>query len=507
MAPRVSVAALVFIFIVSLSPLPVSAAGASCAGLAQSRQVVPQAAPRPYQPVNGTGGFSVFGARTLDRGGFSAGLGYLGEDAVCQQLDGVFDLNTVWLALAYGITDRLQIGVDVPYTWYEADKAGHDGSSLDDLPFGLVYRILDEAPSWPALAVVGFAVAPTGEREDAIGRNEWDAGAKVALSKTLPGGLLGHANVGYTYVGRGGVRQDDQFTSGVALEWPLGPHVSLVGEALADTNRRPGADRHSDWVAETRAGFRVRWGGFLLSVAGRKGLTNDAPDWGVFALLTYTYTPQKLAAGVPHPVAAPGAPAAPGLLAAPGAPAAPGTAPAPPSAPGVPAVPPSAAPAVPGAPAPGAPGAPAVPGVPTAPAAPGVPGAPGVPPPVAAVPPAALPPPMRAAIRDVHFEFDRYDLTGETTRTLEELAQALKANPAFDVLVEGHADERGTTEYNLALGQRRAQAAKDYLVSLGVDARRIDTISYGEERPLDPEQNELAWALNRRAHFVVRTGR
>jgi peptidoglycan-associated lipoprotein len=114
---------------------------------------------------------------------------------------------------------------------------------------------------------------------------------------------------------------------------------------------------------------------------------------------------------------------------------------------------------------------------------------------------------VRAAIRDVHFEFDRYDLTGETKRTLEELAQALKANPAFDVLVEGHADERGTTEYNLALGQRRAQAAKDYLVSLGVDARRVDTISYGEERPLDPEHNELAWALNRRAHFVVRTGR
>lgn len=125
----------------------------------------------------------------------------------------------------------------------------------------------------------------------------------------------------------------------------------------------------------------------------------------------------------------------------------------------------------------------------------------------AAVPPAALPPPVRAALRDVHFEFDRYDLTEETKRTLEELAQALKANPAFDVLIEGHADERGTPEYNLALGQRRAQAAKDYLVSLGVEARRADTISYGEERPLDSEHNELAWALNRRAHFVVRTGR
>ncbi len=314
MAQRASATALMLIFLVSLSAVPAWAAGGSCLRLAKEQQSVPQAEPRPYQPVNGTGGFSVFGARTLDRGGFSAGLGYLGEDAVCQQLDGVFDLNTVWLALAYGITDRLQIGVDVPYTWYEADKAGHDGSSLDDLPFGLVYRILDEGASWPALAVVGFAVAPTGERKDGIGRNEWDAGAKVALSKTLPGGLLGHANAGYTYVGRGAVSQDDQFTSGVALEWPLGPHVSLVGEALADTSRRTGAARHSDWVAETRAGFRVRWGGFLLSVAGRKGLTNDAPDWGVFALVTYTHTPEKPAAAAPPSAAPPGA-------AAPGAPA------------------------------------------------------------------------------------------------------------------------------------------------------------------------------------------
>ncbi len=114
---------------------------------------------------------------------------------------------------------------------------------------------------------------------------------------------------------------------------------------------------------------------------------------------------------------------------------------------------------------------------------------------------------MRAAVRDLHFEFDQYDLGTEARRTLEDLAQALKANPAFAIRIEGHADERGTTEYNLALGERRAQAAKDYLVSLGVPADRIETISYGEERPLDPGHDELAWALNRRAHFLVRTGR
>jgi hypothetical protein len=105
MARTVAGTALAFLLVMSLSPLPAWAAGASCIALGQARQAVPQAASRPYQPVNGSGGFSVFGARTLDRGGFSVGLGYLGEDAVCQQLDGVFDLDTVWLALAYGITD------------------------------------------------------------------------------------------------------------------------------------------------------------------------------------------------------------------------------------------------------------------------------------------------------------------------------------------------------------------------------------------------------------------
>src|SRR5262249_2084076 len=134
--------------------------------------------------------------------------------------------------------------------------------------------------------------------------------------------------------------------------------------------------------------------------------------------------------------------------------------------------------------------APAV--VPTAPA----------PPPT--VPPAALPPAVRAVLRDLHFEFDRWELTAEARKTLEEMAAALKAYPSLRLLIEGHADERGTAEYNLALGARRAQSAKDYLVSLGIEPGRLDTISYGEERPLDPNHNEVAWALNRRAHFAVK---
>jgi peptidoglycan-associated lipoprotein len=120
------------------------------------------------------------------------------------------------------------------------------------------------------------------------------------------------------------------------------------------------------------------------------------------------------------------------------------------------------------------------------------------------VPPAALPPALRSALQDINFEFDRYALTDDAKRTLDGLAEALKANPQFTVLIEGHADERGTLEYNLALGDQRAQSAKDYLVASGVPASRIDTISYGEQRPIDAGHGELAWAINRRAHFVVR---
>jgi peptidoglycan-associated lipoprotein len=120
------------------------------------------------------------------------------------------------------------------------------------------------------------------------------------------------------------------------------------------------------------------------------------------------------------------------------------------------------------------------------------------------VSPGALPTAIRAVLRDLQFEFDRWELTPEARRTLEDLATAMKAYPNLRLAIEGHADERGTGEYNLALGSRRAQSARDYLVTLGIAPERLETISYGEERPVDPGHNELAWALNRRAHFVVK---
>ena len=103
----------------------------------------------------------------------------------------------------------------------------------------------------------------------------------------------------------------------------------------------------------------------------------------------------------------------------------------------------------------------------------------------------------------VFFEFDKFDLQPLARGTLERQAAWLKQYPAARVVVEGHCDERGTREYNLALGERRANAAKNYLVALGIAATRITTISYGKERPAAVGSNDTAWGLNRRAVTVV----
>jgi len=109
-----------------------------------------------------------------------------------------------------------------------------------------------------------------------------------------------------------------------------------------------------------------------------------------------------------------------------------------------------------------------------------------------------------AALRDVFFDFDKYDIRSADKGTLDENARWLKSNTGALLLIEGHTDERGTNEYNLALGERRAKATRDYLVSVGIDAGRITVISYGEERPVCTDKTEACWAKNRRAHFLVK---
>jgi peptidoglycan-associated lipoprotein len=107
-------------------------------------------------------------------------------------------------------------------------------------------------------------------------------------------------------------------------------------------------------------------------------------------------------------------------------------------------------------------------------------------------------------LNDIHFAFDRYEIRAEDAQVLEANAETLKANPSWTLLIEGHTDQRGTVEYNMALADRRARASMHYLVSLGVRSTRIAVISYGKERPMCAEASENCWGQNRRAHFLVK---
>ncbi len=114
---------------------------------------------------------------------------------------------------------------------------------------------------------------------------------------------------------------------------------------------------------------------------------------------------------------------------------------------------------------------------------------------------------FRVSVGDrIFYGYDRFDLTPEARSVLERQAAWLRQYPNVRILVAGNCDERGTREYNLALGARRAAAARDFLVSLGVAGNRMETVSYGKERPLDPRANEEAWSVNRNAHSQIVSG-
>lgn len=104
---------------------------------------------------------------------------------------------------------------------------------------------------------------------------------------------------------------------------------------------------------------------------------------------------------------------------------------------------------------------------------------------------------------DIYFDYDKYDVRSDAKAVLQNVASWLLKNTSAKLLIEGHCDERGTSEYNLALGDRRARAVRDYLVALGIASDRVETISYGEEKPVCTEMTDECWAKNRRAHFIV----
>jgi peptidoglycan-associated lipoprotein len=130
------------------------------------------------------------------------------------------------------------------------------------------------------------------------------------------------------------------------------------------------------------------------------------------------------------------------------------------------------------------------------------------PPPTPPTPPPAPPPaPPKVTAGDfkpAFFDFDSYKLREDARQALDQDAKLLRDNPSVQVTIEGHCDERGTAEYNQALGEKRAQAARDYLSGAGIDASRLQMVSYGKERPFDPGHDENAWAKNRRAQLVPR---
>jgi peptidoglycan-associated lipoprotein len=106
-------------------------------------------------------------------------------------------------------------------------------------------------------------------------------------------------------------------------------------------------------------------------------------------------------------------------------------------------------------------------------------------------------------LKPVYYELDSSDLSQSAQQALQENAQVLRKYASWQITIEGHCDERGTPEYNLALGERRAITARDYLVSLGIPVARVKTVSYGKEFPFDPGHTDAAWSKNRRAHFVI----
>jgi peptidoglycan-associated lipoprotein len=109
----------------------------------------------------------------------------------------------------------------------------------------------------------------------------------------------------------------------------------------------------------------------------------------------------------------------------------------------------------------------------------------------------------KSIFKDVLFDYDKYDIKSEARPALDAVAAYLSGNKGINIVVEGHCDDRGTNEYNLALGERRAKSAKNYMTSLGVSPDRMIVITFGEEKPVCTAQNESCWQQNRRAHFVV----
>jgi len=418
----------------------------SFVGLEGTSLAVPLAQPRSYPPIGNTGVFSVFSAKTLKKGQVAIGLALdLAEGIGPYDDDHHPDQKSLAFQLGYGLTERFDIGLDLPFTWWYPDReeygqtrTGFHEQGLDDLGIGLRYRLLDEKESAPAIALMAAGTFPTGDVDKGLSSGGLDLDTKVILSKRL-GPVNTHLNLGYFWPSTKEFDLKSGPTYGAGMDFSASSQVLLLAELVGNRNIFPeGLHPKTDKdPLEAKAGLRfISDTGFIANFGIGVGLTDATPGYRVLAGITYTYPPEaRKVIKVKEP-----------------------------EAPVVPEVKPEVRPEV---------------------------------------RPEAKEELYKIVLEDVHFEFDKSTLTALAREILDENAKKLKENAGIKVIIEGHCDERGSREYNLALGERRAVSVKNYLLSLGIEDKRMKTISYGEERPLDPGHNERAWALNRRAHFVI----
>ena len=405
-------------------------------GLEDISSAVPLAQQRYYQPIGTTGVFYVFGAKTLKKGqigielqgDFAEAVGYAGGHDP--------DQNTIALRLGYGLLDKLEIGLDIPYTFWEADSVNFVHSSFDDVSFGVKYRLVDETESIPGVALLGAVTFPTGDEDKGISTGGTDFDTKFIVSKRL-GPVNTHLNVGYYWPGTDDYDLKSGVTYGAGMDFSATSHLQILAELTGNKYIYPDGlipIKDPDPL-EVRLGLRfISDSGIIASLGGGVGLTDASPDYRILARLNYNYPPEgkKVIKVQEGEVKGPTGPEV-------------------------------------------------------------KPGKEGI----------SKEELLKIVLEDVHFEFDKSTLTSLAKGLLDDNAKKLKENPGIRVVIEGHCDERGSREYNIALGERRAMSVRNYLSSLGIDEKKMKTISYGEERPLDPGHNERAWSLNRRAHFII----
>lgn len=373
--------------------------------------------------------------------------------------------------LAWSPARNLELMAALPLLRHHKSPAGSE-TGVGDGVLGLKYRV------FPRVAALGYVTLPVGDEERGLGSGETDYGVAGIVSVPLGGKVSAHLNLGYQVAGGD---RDDSVTYGLGLSVPVAERTRLFGEIAGQSF----GDRHTHDTVQFDLGVRHRLNERLsLTVGGGRGLRGDYgpedSELRLFAGVHFLFggaPPAAAPATVPAPAAAsPAAPptAAPRAVAPPAAPAAvPATAPPRPAAPPAAAAPLPAAPPAVSAPAPG---------------------------PSSEEIAAAK---QRLAAAEILFEYDRTRLTPEGARALQQVLADLLKYPGMTFMIEGHADDRGTSTYNKVLALRRAETVMRALVKGGVAFGRMKVATQGELKPKVAKQDAQSRALNRRVAFAA----